>query len=363
MSKQPVEAILTRQSPSWSPSAAPVVPPAGPKILFSHPVTLHLDVPMPAGSRFAGREAEDVRAFGHRYGPGLGELLLGGAYAWRLWRQGGPFDVLVTGRCGQVYAALRGLLPGSCKPHVLLGVEWLHRHRRWWRRLISVWDHRLIARGAWKIQVFCESEAADYANYYGIDRNKFVWIPYCTDVDDRRYPADEGDYVFSGGTQDRDYDTLFRAVDGLPAEVRVAVRADRVTAGRLPANVRLLGRLSKDDFWTALAGARVVVLSLDPDVMRRPGVITYVTAMRLGKCVVVNDPRGARSYVADGKTGLMVPARDPAALRAALRRVLDDGGLRRRLGASARDFAAEHFAPGRYAADLATLLRRWRIDR
>jgi glycosyltransferase involved in cell wall biosynthesis len=354
--------MLTREAPVWSPLEAPVTAPIGPKVLFSQPVTLHLDVPLPAGSRVARREADDVRSFGQRFGPGIGELLLGGAYALRLWRQGSAYDVLVTGRCGQIYAALRGFLPGRCKPHVLLGVEWLHRHRRWWRKLISVWDHRLIARGAWKIQVFCESEAADYANYYGIDRNKFVWIPYCTDVDDRSYPTAEGDYVFSGGTQDRDYDTLFRAAEGLSAEVRVAVRSDRVSAERLPANVRLLGRLPKDEFWSALARARVVVLSLDPDVMRRPGVITYVTAMRLGKCVIVNDPRGASSYVADGKTGLVVPARDPAALRSALRRVLDDGDMRQRLAGNARDFAAEHFAAARYAADLAALLRRWRLD-
>jgi glycosyltransferase involved in cell wall biosynthesis len=179
-------------------------------------------------------------------------------------------------------------------------------------------------------------------------------------VDDRRYPAAEGDYLFTGGTQDRDYDTLFRAAEGLPVELRVAAREDRVPAHGRPPNVRLLGRLPRDDFWSALAGASAVVLSLDPGVMRRPGVITYVTAMRLGKCVVVNDPRGARSYVADGKTGLVVPARDPAALRAALRRVLDDGVPRRTLGANARAFAAEHFSAARYAADLAALLARCR---
>jgi glycosyltransferase involved in cell wall biosynthesis len=346
--------------------APPRCPPAttagseGPKVLFSRPITLHTDVPLCEGSLVLGREADHVREFGQRYGPGLGELLSGGAYALRLWRRGGPFDVLVTGRCGQMYAALRGLLPGRRKPHVLLGVEWLHRHRRWWRRLVSVLDHRLIARGAWKIQVFCASEAEDYAKYYGIDPDKFIWIPYCTDADDRRYPASEGDYLFTGGTQDRDYDTLFRAVEGLPVGLRVAAREDRVPSRALPANVRLMGRLSKDDFWTALAGARVVVLSVDPDVMRRPGVITYVTAMRLGKCVVVNDPRGAGSYVADGKTGLVVPARDPAALRAALLRVLEDGGLRARLGANARAYAAEHFSAERYAADLTALLGRWR---
>jgi glycosyltransferase involved in cell wall biosynthesis len=331
-----------------------------PEILFSHPVTLHFELPASEGSRCIGQEAVDVREFGLRFGPRLGELLLGIAYAWRILRSTRSNKILVTGRCGQMYAALRGLLPRRPKPHVLLGVEWLHRHRRWWRRLISVWDHRLIARGVWKIQVFCESEIADYANYYGIDRNKFVWIPYCSDVGDQDYLACERDYVFTGGTQDRDYDTLFRAIDGLPVQLRVAAREDRVSAEHIPSNVLLQGRLSKDDFWSTLAGAKVVVLSLDPEVMRRPGVITYVTAMRLGKCVIVNDPRGARSYIADGKTGSIVPARDPGALRSALSRVLEDSSLRKRLGANARDYATRHFGVDRYVNDLATLLRRWR---
>jgi MMP alpha-(1->4)-mannosyltransferase len=57
--------------------------------------------------------------------------------------------------------------------------------------------------------------------------------------------------------------------------------------------------------------------------------------------------------VEDGVTGLLVPPRDPAALRAALTRVLADAELRSRLGAAARERARERF--GREAAAHATL--------
>lgn len=336
---------------------------AGPTTLFSHPATLHFDVPLPAGSRKLGREAADIRSFGLRYPDRLAGPLLGAAYAWRLWRRGDAFDLLVTGRCGQMYAALRGLLPLPRKPHLLLDVEWLHRHRGWWRRLLSVWDHRLIARGTWKIQVFCEAEVEAYAAYYGIDPRKFIWLPYCTDVDERVYPTQDGDYLFTGGSQNRDYDTLVRAVDGLPIELRVAAPEQHVAACREASNVRLLGTVTKEAFWSTLAGAKVVVLALDPDVMRCPGVITYVTAMRLGKCVIVNDPRGARSYIRHGKTGLIVTSRDPEAMRAALKTVLQDDALRRSLGANARDDAAVRFSGDRYRADFAALLADWRMER
>jgi glycosyltransferase involved in cell wall biosynthesis len=331
----------------------------GVKVLFSEPATLHVPLPLPDGSRHLGREAAYIRDFGQRYPGWLSGLLLRAWCAWRLWRERGAFDGAVTGRCGELYAVTQALWPFGRKPHLLLDVEWLHRHTRWWRRLLSVWDHRLIARGAWKVQVFCEAEVDAYASYYGLDRNKLVWIPYCTDLDETSLDVADGDYLFTGGSQNRDYETLGRAVRGLPVTVKVAAPPGRIDPRCRTPNMELLGTVPKGEFWSTLARARAVVLSLDPDVMRCPGVITYVTALRLGKCVVVNEPRGAGSYIVHGKTGLIVPARDPTALRGALERVLTDDALRHELAENARVHAAANFSGARYRAEVAALLRQW----
>lgn len=55
-----------------------------------------------------------------------------------------------------------------------------------------------------------------------------------------------------------------------------------------------------------------------------------------GRPLVATDVPGCREAVIDGETGLLVPARDPAALATALRRLAGDADLRRRLGAAAR---------------------------
>lgn len=59
--------------------------------------------------------------------------------------------------------------------------------------------------------------------------------------------------------------------------------------------------------------------------------------------LVTTDVPGCREVVTDGVTGLLVPPRDPAALAAAIARLDDDGELRKKLGAAARDKALAEF--------------------
>jgi glycosyltransferase involved in cell wall biosynthesis len=59
-------------------------------------------------------------------------------------------------------------------------------------------------------------------------------------------------------------------------------------------------------------------------------------AMAAGKTIVSTAVDGCREVLEDGVTGMLVPARDPAALAAALGRALDDPALRQRLADAAR---------------------------
>ncbi|HSD29331.1 MAG TPA: glycosyltransferase, partial [Vicinamibacteria bacterium] len=58
-------------------------------------------------------------------------------------------------------------------------------------------------------------------------------------------------------------------------------------------------------------------------------------AMAAAKAIVASAVDGCAEVLAEGKTGLLVPPKDAAALGAALLRTLDEPGLRERLGAAA----------------------------
>jgi len=66
-------------------------------------------------------------------------------------------------------------------------------------------------------------------------------------------------------------------------------------------------------------------------------------AAAAGRPAVTTDMPGCRDVVRDGESGLLVPPQQPARLAEALGRLIEDGALRRRLGAQARARAEREF--------------------
>ena len=100
------------------------------------------------------------------------------------------------------------------------------------------------------------------------------------------------------------------------------------------------GFVRHDELQSLYARAAVVACP-----SRREGFgVACLEAMAHGRPVVATDVGGLRDLVVDGETGILVPARDPVALRAALERLLADPELRRRLGSAGRERARERFS-------------------
>jgi glycogen synthase len=81
-------------------------------------------------------------------------------------------------------------------------------------------------------------------------------------------------------------------------------------------------------------------------------------SMATGRALVVSDSAGSREVVTDGDTGLVFPIGDVGALAGALRRLLDDPGLRVTLAQRGHEKAVRSFDARASAARLGGVLRR-----
>ena len=86
-------------------------------------------------------------------------------------------------------------------------------------------------------------------------------------------------------------------------------------------------------------------------------------AMRAGVPVILTDVVGNRDAFDDGVSGILVPPEDPAALAAAVLRLLRDPDLRRSIGAAGRAHVESHFDLRRIAEQLGDLYRMTARDR
>jgi glycosyltransferase involved in cell wall biosynthesis len=100
-----------------------------------------------------------------------------------------------------------------------------------------------------------------------------------------------------------------------------------LAAGR---NVRYAGYIAEADGY--LASLDVYVQASHAEGLS----LSLLEAMRAGLAIVATDVGATREAVTDGESALLVPARQPAALRDAIRRLRDDPELRTYLGRTAR---------------------------
>jgi glycosyltransferase involved in cell wall biosynthesis len=160
-------------------------------------------------------------------------------------------------------------------------------------------------------------------------------IPSGVDVPPHVAPPDEPPHVLYVGrlSDEKGVRELAEATAGLP----LVVVGDGPLRDVLPQTV---GFVPHDELGRYYERAAVVVVP-----SRREGYgVAAREAMAYGRAVVATAVGGLPDAIEDGVTGLLVPPGDPAALRAALERLLGDAKLRASLGAAARERAQASFA-------------------
>lgn len=127
----------------------------------------------------------------------------------------------------------------------------------------------------------------------------------------------------------------FLIVGGSDDEKWDALSANEI--GRERENVIFAGH--RDDVRDLLGLMDVFVLASWREGLPR----SAMEAAAMARPLVLTDIRGCREVARDGVEGLLVPAKDPRALYAALARLVDDPDLRTRMSTAARARAVERF--------------------
>jgi glycosyltransferase involved in cell wall biosynthesis len=162
-----------------------------------------------------------------------------------------------------------------------------------------------------------------------------VVIPSGVDVADDVGDEDEPPFVLYAGrlSPEKGVLELVEAANGIP----LVIVGDGPLREQVP-DAR--GFVAHDELLLLYGRAAVVAV---PSYREGFGVVC-AEAMAHARPVVASAVGGLLDLVADGETGIHVPAGDVAALRAALERLLGDRELRRRFGEAGRERVRERFS-------------------
>ena len=270
--------------------------------------------------------------------------------AWEFLRHSREADVILldcdpslTLRLQALYLAFWFLR----KPIVALDIV-LRPPRTWKSKLIRPVKKFLLSRVDHYIHYFKDLDG--YWKYYGIGLGRSSYVAFKSNIKGRLdYTADsDGDYVLCFGRSERDYDTFIKAIASLPLPAAIPVPNFKglgdhdsrfsTPLSALPTNLLLL----QDDGSQAsslgiLGKARIVALPIVAGRISPSGIGTYLTAMLLGKCVIITEGPGATDILTD--QALFVPAGDPAQLARVIELAWNDRGLRERVAAAGRAYA------------------------
>lgn len=170
--------------------------------------------------------------------------------------------------------------------------------------------------------------------------------------------------VFAGRLIDgKGLPDLIDAFAAVPGEAFMCIVGDGPRRSSLEAQARLLGIADRVWFRGYLPETTTHAVIRAADIVVSPsyteGLPTVVMeAALLGRSIIATDVGGTGEIVANERSALLCPPRDPGALSTALERLLDDPALRERLGATARAEARERFSWEVSAREFAAVAQR-----
>lgn len=268
---------------------------------------------------------------------GTADRVTGCRGAFRLFRSASRYPGVVT--CGDFEGLMFAMiqrLRGNRRPvHVMFDCLWYgggYLKRKWMRYCLQQVDCCVV---------WASIEAERYANAYGTDGAKFLFVFHHHTTKQYRFDIGDDGYVFTGGNWSRDYKFFVESVQDVTYPCVIATnRARKLLAGiTIPSHVQIVSA-GHEQFRQLIARSSIVVLPMQADQLHAGGQQTFLNAMLMGKPVVLTDPDGGRDYIQDGVNGRLVAYGDSERLTNAINELMSDAELRSKIGEAAKRTAA-----------------------
>lgn len=284
--------------------------------------------------------------------------------AWRLFRQRGSHDIVVT--MGPRPSLAYGLLCAACRTpsrQILTEIflDLPSPYSPLWR--IKTRLFQLVARRALGMLVNSSGEIPLLSRRFGIPQDRIQFVPLCTTLPDPALRAENRGTVVSIGRTLRDLDTLWAAAPLIPAPIILAAGHSDVLPTPIPANLSVHRELPMAEVRHLLATAAVVVIPLKP-CPRATGQVILLEAMAMGKPVVATRAVGTVDYVRSGENGLLVNPEQPRELADAVNRLLQHPELAQNVGKRALEDCLQNWMPDHHARrKLEAIVQLWRLGK
>ena len=192
--------------------------------------------------------------------------------------------------------------------------------------------------------VFTDAESQLYPKIFNIPAAQFIRAPWGVSPPlSYDVPREISEPYFAAlGGEARDYSLLCETARACPDTKFVAIaRAHSFAELTPPKNLEVYTNLPFERAWGFIQHCEAALLPLRS--RETPcGLVTLVGAMHLGKAQIATNAAGTGEHLQDDETAILVPPGDPAAMSAAVQRIIKDPGLGKRLGNAAKIAAAAH---------------------
>lgn len=202
-----------------------------------------------------------------------------------------------------------------------------------------------------KIICFSKNEPDYYSRLFNASINKFYYVLYGL-CDIKNINISKGDYIFTTGRSNRDFDFLIECVKD--TNYKLIIASNIYKNNNLPVNVQILDNCFGFDMINCMANCKFVAIPLKNTEISS-GQLVVLRALSLRKPVFCTESNGISDYVSSEQTGFLL-INNVDIWRKKFKLLYENSELYNRMCENARNSFVENFSEDRMADNVANIV-------